>query len=304
MNREQAISIIRSSELAADADTLIPALQEAILIRTERVTLEGLPLGASRFGGCPDLPRGFEWPRCMGSDYVYDPKSGRTVPSAPKEVCLNFLAQINLVDLPASETAALLPSRGYLCFFYDCIHQPWGFDPKDKMGWRIAYFDTPSSQLVRTQSPQTEPECAFFPCRLSYAMEWTLPEGSESPESIDLDSDWCYDVQELQMDLNPSMGEFTLLHRLFGHAAHIQGDMKRECELASNGVYCGGSGGFMESPGLAAKAKDWRLLLQIDTDEEGPGWMWGDCGRLYYWIKDEDLRRRAFDKVWFVLQCS
>ena len=48
------------------------------------------------------------------------------------------------------------------------------------------------------------------------------------------------------------------------------------------------------------------LLLQIDTDEDddGPCWMWGDCGRLFYWIRPEDLAARRFDRITFVLECG
>ena len=47
----------------------------------------------------------------------------------------------------------------------------------------------------------------------------------------------------------------------------------------------------------------WRLLLQLDTDGN-PGWMWGDMGRLYFWITDEDLREGVFEKCWMILQCA
>jgi uncharacterized protein YwqG len=53
-----------------------------------------------------------------------------------------------------------------------------------------------------------------------------------------------------------------------------------------------------------AGAADWRLLLQIDTDEDGPGWMWGDVGRIYFWIKKHDLALRRFADVWLILQCT
>ena len=32
--------------------------------------------------------------------------------------------------------------------------------------------------------------------------------------------------------------------------------------------------------------------------------MWGDVGRLYFWIRDADLRARRFDATWLILQCS
>ncbi len=60
--------------------------------------------------------------------------------------------------------------------------------------------------------------------------------------------------------------------------------MKLECQLASNGLYCGDGDAYGSPQGraLADGAEDWRLLLQIDSDEDGPGWMWGDLGRIYF----------------------
>lgn len=48
------------------------------------------------------------------------------------------------------------------------------------------------------------------------------------------------------------------------------------------------------------------LLLQLDTDEEDGGtcWMWGDCGRLFFWIKPEDLAACRFERVTLTLECG
>jgi uncharacterized protein YwqG len=32
--------------------------------------------------------------------------------------------------------------------------------------------------------------------------------------------------------------------------------------------------------------------------------MWGDVGRLYYWIKQSDLHERNWELVWLILQCG
>lgn len=45
------------------------------------------------------------------------------------------------------------------------------------------------------------------------------------------------------------------------------------------------------------------LLLQLDSSEEESGWMWGDCGRLFFWIRPEDLGACNFDHVKLVLEC-
>ena len=93
---------------------------------------------------------------------------------------------------------------------------------------------------------------------------------------------------------------------MLGPAQNIQGEMELECQLASHGIYCGNSDGFESERAqrLREGAPDWRLLLQIDTDEDGPGWMWGDVGRIYFWIKQQDLRSLRFDDVWLILQCG
>ena len=54
---------------------------------------------------------------------------------------------------------------------------------------------------------------------------------------------------------------------------------------------------------LEKGAADWQLLLQIDSDEENTGMMWGGGGRLYFWIRKDDLKKRAFANVWMVLEC-
>lgn len=48
---------------------------------------------------------------------------------------------------------------------------------------------------------------------------------------------------------------------------------------------------------------DWILLLQIDSEEE-IGFMWGDVGRLYFWIREKDLKEKNFENSWVILQCG
>ena len=53
---------------------------------------------------------------------------------------------------------------------------------------------------------------------------------------------------------------------------------------------------------LEPGADDWGLLLQLDSDETA-GFMWGDVGMLYYWIRKQDLAKNRFDRVWMAQQC-
>jgi uncharacterized protein YwqG len=94
-------------------------------------------------------------------------------------------------------------------------------------------------------------------------------------------------------------------HQIGGFPSTVQGDeMEVECQLVSNGLYCGDSSGY-ENPraaALRAGAADWRLLLQLDSDDD-LGTMWGDLGTLYFWIREQDARAPRFESTWLVLQC-
>jgi uncharacterized protein YwqG len=70
-------------------------------------------------------------------------------------------------------------------------------------------------------------------------------------------------------------------------------------------LYCGDPSGYNDprAEGLKKDANQWILLFQIDSIDKA-GMMWGDVGRVYFWIKKDDLEKKDFDKIWFVLQCS
>src|SRR5204863_9110088 len=96
------------------------------------------------------------------------------------------------------------------------------------------------------------------------------------------------------------------LHQLFAHADPIQwGYMQLECQEVIDGLSIEERSAYYElhREELDQKALDWKLLLQLDTDDDA-GMMWGDVGRLYFWIRKDDLQKWAFDKVWMILQCS
>jgi uncharacterized protein YwqG len=80
--------------------------------------------------------------------------------------------------------------------------------------------------------------------------------------------------------------------------------MELECQLTSHGINTGGSEAYHsdQAHALSAGAEDWLLLLQVDSDDDA-GMMWGDSGRLSFWIRKQDAASNDFTKVWMVLQC-
>ncbi|MNE64597.1 hypothetical protein D3C80_1600170 [compost metagenome] len=81
--------------------------------------------------------------------------------------------------------------------------------------------------------------------------------------------------------------------------------MELECQLVTNGLNCGDETGYNDPrrKELEQDKDDWVLLLKVDSEEEKTGMLWGDCGRIYFWIKKQDLTKKNFDQVWCILQC-
>jgi uncharacterized protein YwqG len=219
--------------------------------------------GASKLGGAPDVGPGFPWPSYKGRP-------------------LSFIAQVDLAAAARFPFASVLPSRGTLAFFYDSAQETWGFDPKDRGSWLVRHEPDPAV-LSPAEAPASLPADAVYP---EVALELAEIETIPPDEQQDDDE------------------EAAVRHQLLGHPSPIQGEMELECQLVSHGLNCGDPAGYADprAKALEAGAGQWRLLLQVDSDDTA-SMMWGDCGRLYFWITEDALRRRAFDECWMILQC-
>ena len=274
---------IREAGLGRVADALLSRTAPAIWLATQETEEAVIGLGETRMGGRPDLPDGVDWPS----------REGRP---------LSFLGQLNLADVFGMVAADVLPTRGFLYFFYDSEQQVWGFDPEDAGSWSVIYADTEEGELGRESWPEDMPEHGRFQaCRVEARDTLTLPPWeSDTIQRLEL----LEEEEDRYVDLLDDLAPEEPVHQLLGHPDPIQGDMALECQLVSNGIYCGDPSGY-EDPRreeLEAGVDDWRLLFQVESDENA-AMMWGDAGRLYYWIRIEDLLKRDFSGVWMILQC-
>lgn len=269
------------------ADALARLAEPSIRLTPRPAALETLAPGASRFGGAPDVPPGFAWPE----------RDGRP---------LAFLAQLDLAAIRSPE----LPASGSLLFFYDAAAQPWGFDPKDAGGARVVHVDAPRDALARRRHPGAGAGPGPFRCcTLSFdpALDLADP-GDEVLERsrVPFDDATLGAYLDVAAALSGVDGPDATYHHLLGNPQLVQGDMRSECQLVTSGIYVGKPEAFQGERTqelLRAAPSEWRLLLQLDTDEDGPGWTWGDAGRVYFWIRRADLAAGAFERAWLVLQC-
>ncbi|MCY3002945.1 MAG: YwqG family protein [Planctomycetota bacterium] len=237
----------------------------------------------SRLGGLPEMPAGFEWPKWNGR------------PQA-------FLAQLDLEELHR-ELHTCLPRAGKLYFFYDQEQAEWGFDPDHAGAWCVLHQPAGEVALVEHRAPAgLAPECIFKPKRVKPQRIEVLPDQDRLPPRTVASDDDIDDYEDFRAEAFAGLRR----HQLLGFPSPIQGGgMEEDCQFASNGVRLS-SPEDREDPrwqALKAGAAEWKLLLQLESDDD-LGWMWGDAGTLYFWIRESDASRGDFSRVWMILQCG
>ena len=236
-----------------------------------------------RLGGYPRLPSATGWPDRQGRP-------------------LSFIAELDLAALRASAGPDWLPGSGLLHVFFDVEKEPWGFDPADRDGWKIVMTDGPAMRTLPRPAGLSS-DRVFKPVALAGRSALTYP----TSERLDLEPDVgrAFDFESVGALLDSDLGDGPR-HQVGGYPTPIQGDgMELEAQLASNGLYMGGPDSYSDErvAALEPGAADWRLLLQIDSDDEA-GMMWGDSGILYFWVREQDARAGDFSRVWTILQCT
>lgn len=234
----------------------------------------------SHLGGAPALPPGVEWPS----------RDGRR---------LGLLARVDLAELRRELILDWLPPAGDLLFFYDLEEQPWGFDPEHRSGWEVLHL----------------PEAGGAPGEPAAGAPGALPRSDlglrritsyPSPERAAVEALALTEAEEeLLFELIDRDFGDAPQHQMGGFPKPVQSDeMELTCQLVSHGLYCGDPSGYQDprAAELEAGAADWRLLLQFDSDDD-LGVMWGDCGMLYFWVREQDARAGDFSRVWMELQC-
>ena len=231
-------------------------------------------------------------PLVNAADFVWPESDGKP---------MAFLGQLDLAELTASHRFPWLPAVGSAVFFYDVEQMPWGFDPKDKGKWRVLYSKTVDTEM---EYPASLPP--------AFRMKHSFVSASRIERLPDIDSA-VVEALNLSQDQLDAYAEFSdgdekheTVHQVGGFPSPVQGNMMElECQLASNGIYVGTPEGYEDprAQALEAGARDWRLLLQIDSDDE-LDLMWGDAGMIYFWVREQDSLAMRFDGCWLILQCS
>lgn len=260
---------------AKHSEKLLPFLKNVTYLEPIKAT-EPLPPLSSKIGGKPDLPHNFEW---------FRNSSGTP---------LACLLQLNLSEVPIYENDDFLPKSGILYLFYDIENHPWDSDD-DENGFAVYYYNGDLNELCPTDFPEeTDSDCAYAGCvdencivdeyRINFISKKDLPD-YEDFTLLSEDGDYIEDYEDerdavLGYDsLEYSDGYF----KLGGYSNCIQNGVSEEFD-----------DDYVQLFQLCSLAGDYM---------DGRGFMFGDGGKLYFYIDRKDLAECRFDKVRFVLQC-
>ncbi len=265
-------------ELCARFDLVAIEARLRAVARPSVLLLSGTAKGKPRsrvtkMGGAPDVAADFEWPV----------RGGRR---------LTFLAQVNLEDIKTVVESAAMPKKGLLSFFHAT---PWDVST-ERDGWAVI-FTPDTSNLTPAKAPRAaRGSKATQSTVLAASRELTLPfMRTEDARGLGLDEEgWkryaaLYYEHQGSYCLSPPEGGGV--HRFGGHPDAIQGDMTRRIEYGRRGKDVD-----VPDAEIDRAAKEWRLLLQVSSDEN-LGLGFGDNGRMFFWIRATDLAQRAFEKV-------
>jgi hypothetical protein len=238
--------------------------------RLVRPTLLLVPATApsfSKLGGDPELSADIAWPQ------------GREGPRT-------FLAQIDFAAIGPQSKVDWLPQEGRLYVFYD----PEGHDLPDSV--RAHYTvqpcgpPAPPPKGVWRRFP--EQRVAFTALSSAPSLDWLGLDASE----VGGDEE---DLENLER-IGDAPPPDDVQHRIGGYPNEIQPErMWLSCEHLARGLP-EPSWDDDIPPAIERSAKEWRLLLQIDSDP-ALKMNFGDGGRLYVFIRERHARRGDFSKT-------
>ena len=285
-DRDNLRKMIQEFGFGAMEDELMSFARPSIRIYTKPVEdEEQIPIGASKIGGRPDLPRHINW-MPVNQD---------------KPVSLPFIGQFNLKDVKTYDFEDLLPAKGILYFFADPFCSP------DKDTGHAFFFDGDPELLERKPFPDDIPANIPFeqgeryhPCAIEFVSEVNLPffdANWKEPTIYPEGKTWqdFYEILYAASYTQPSPPHDRTVNRLLGYNYDIPSDLQLDCELTIKEGSPYVNSWEMQAKYEESKAR-WQLLFQMDSDHNAR-MMWSDSGSICFYIPREDLLVRNFDNV-------
>ncbi len=202
---------------------------------------------------------------------------------------LALLAQINFSEVPETDD---LPNQGIVQFFIP-RHDEWYGADVESIGGRgkmqVYFWQNPSIDKHHAWQPVVS-EKDLLPVYGAHKLTFARKDDYAGIDTIECAAALNANPFEVLEDITLNSKEENAFydaivdytasqgHKLLGYPYFPQSEPRTD--------------------------KEYRLLLQIDTDMDGDNdIMWGNNGVGHLFIREQDLQACRFDKVWFVWDC-
>ena len=281
MNRDELRRLLTTRGLGRVAGALANLAAPTVGMRMRLADETTIPIGASKVGGCPDLPAGVEWPTWQGP--------------------MAFLAQINLAEVAPYEHSSLLPTHGLLSFFAALKLSGGGFvagshiwldddhsgavysdDPSElAQRWRVLFHEADPATFARHEfPPDLDEEYRFRPCTVRFSADVTLPD-PDGPQVGPLQINWGTERHALFDILSTAIHDHEIPRQFFH-------------QNEEGGWHLlGHSPGGPTSPLLEAQREAYGLPDNFDLNRLQQSWAWQRSGAdpRYYWAVTQGLEQ-------------
>jgi uncharacterized protein YwqG len=289
--KETLIELIEKCAVEPYKKFVLKEIQPSIRLKTTGEQCQ--EIGKTKLGGCPDLSKNISWAR-SNYDNQY----------------LSFLGQVNLREVKMLDELDLLPKNGLLYFFFNLdsgddgkvifskeesglerANLPEELKEKKKSFWRQLLTGKSKKLLLKESQVRIYNEYNV-PSWDSLILEKIQKETNTNIKPIDAFKEGTYENVYEEEET-----ETTSNHHLLGHYKGIQNEFH---EL--NFLDTGSSNFEHLTLDEINEALKWKLLFQFDSDNNLEI-SWGDWGRVYFFIHEDDLKNRNFDNVKISADC-
>lgn len=288
-DQKKLIEVIEMYAVEPYRKSLMKEIQPSVRLKTTGISCK--ELGKTKLGGCPDISRNISWAKSK-FDNSY----------------LSFLGQINLEEVEGFDEHELLPKKGMLYFFFNLDS---GDDGK-------IMFSREVNELVKAVPPEEfkEEKKSLIKRLLTGKSKKRILKESE----VEIYKEYGYPswdslrLERIQKitgtDIKPinafkegifedSYGEeeTTSNHHLLGNYKGIQNEFH---ELN----FVDFKNRNLENLTISeiGEALQWKLLFQFDSDKNLEI-SWGDWGRIYFFILEDDLKNQNFENIRISADC-
>ncbi len=222
---------------------------------------------ASKFGGYPCIPAGFQYPKDKEGAYLFP------------------LLQINCSELPLLKG---FPTTGFLQCYISGSDGMYGMNPDapaDQQNFRVLYFT--EDQVIKSQSDfnfLSDTLATDVPVTETYRLTFSI--GTDYVGIGDVTYVYNEDLMQLAARFPEKADAGVLSMDMFVCAGHKMG-----------GYNCFTQGDVRT---IKPEYHDYVALFQIDSAD---GLMWGDMGLGHFFIHPDDLTKLDFSRVLYYWDC-